>query len=74
MMQYDRNFAWMSGNDVVILQPDKPAEGFRYDAVTDRLSPATASAQMTRTALAHAMWGTEAYEQGLYRLPPVPKK
>ena len=74
MMQYDRNFAWMAGNDVVILQPDKPAAGFRYDAATDRLLPAAASAQMTRTALAHALWGTEAYEQGLYRLPPVPKK
>ena len=74
MMQYDRNFAWMTGNDVVILQPGKPAAAFRYDAATDRLSPATVSAQMARTALAHALWGTEAYEQGLYRLPPVPKK
>lgn len=74
MMQYDRNFAWRSGNDVVILQPGKPAAGFRYDVATDRLSPAVASAQMTRTALAHALWGTEAYERGLYRLPPAPKK
>jgi phosphoglycerol transferase MdoB-like AlkP superfamily enzyme len=74
MMQYDRNFAWMSGNDVVILQPGKPAAGFRYDPATDRLLPAAASAQMTRTALAHALWGTEAYEQGLYRLPPAPAK
>lgn len=74
MMQYDRNFAWMSGNDVVILQPDKPAAGFRYDTATDRLSPQAASARMARTALAHALWGTEAYEQGLYRLPPASKK
>ena len=65
MMQYDRNFASMAGDDVVILQPDKPAAGFRYDATTDRLSPATASAKMTRTALAHAMWGTDVYGAGV---------
>ena len=74
MMQYDRNFAWRVGDDVVILQPGKPVAGFRYDAATDRLLPAAASAQMARTALAHALWGTEAYEQGQYRLPPAPKR
>ena len=65
----------MSGNDVVILQPGKPAAGFRYDPTTDRLLPAAAlGAEMARTALAHALWGTEAYEQGLDRLPPAPAK
>lgn len=69
LMQYDRNFALMRGKDVVILQPGKPAESFRYDSKADQLTPAAPLPQLARAALAHALWGTEAYEKRLYRLP-----
>jgi phosphoglycerol transferase MdoB-like AlkP superfamily enzyme len=71
LMQYDRNFALMQGQDVVILQPGKPAASFRYDTRADQLTPVAPLPALTRAALAHALWGTQAYEQGLYRLPPA---
>jgi phosphoglycerol transferase MdoB-like AlkP superfamily enzyme len=71
LMQYDRNFALMQGKDVVILQPGKPAASFRYDTKADQLTPVAPLPELTRAALAHALWGTQAYEQGLYRLPPA---
>lgn len=68
MMQYDGNFAWRQGQDVVILQPGKPARNFRLDAA-QRLLPAANQPAMQQRALAHALWGTYAYEQELHRLP-----
>ena len=73
LMQYDRNLAWMEGNDVAILQPDKPAQGYRYDPATDQLQPQALRPELARRAHAHAMWGTLAYEKELYRLPAKPK-
>lgn len=70
LMQYDRNFALMRGKDVVILQPGKSPESFHYDLGADRLTPAAPMPDLAHAALAHALWGTEAYERGLYRLPP----
>lgn len=72
LMQYDRNLAWMEGNDVAILQPDKPARGYRYDPATDQLQPQALRPELARRAHAHAMWGTLAYEKELYRLPAKP--
>lgn len=70
MMQYDRNLAWMEGQDVAILQPGKPPQGFRYDPSDNRLRPQPLRPALARRALAHALWGTLAYEQELHRLPP----
>ncbi|MGL5391321.1 MAG: LTA synthase family protein, partial [Shewanella sp.] len=69
MMQYDKNFALMEGKDVVILQPEKPAEGFQYDSKTEQLNHhAPAAKALEKKALSWALWGSLAYEQGLYRL------
>ncbi|HVJ38757.1 MAG TPA: LTA synthase family protein, partial [Stenotrophomonas sp.] len=70
MMQYDRNLAWMEGQDVAILQPGKAPLGFRYDPSGNRLRPHPLRPELARRALAHALWGTLAYEQELHRLPP----
>ncbi|MGL4515542.1 MAG: LTA synthase family protein [Shewanella sp.] len=69
MMQYDKNFALMEGKDVVILQPEKPAEGFQYDSKSEQLNRhAPAAESLEKKALSWALWGSLAYEQGLYRL------
>lgn len=72
IMQYDRNFALMQGDRVVVLQPGLPASGFRFDSVEHRLSPASIPAGMERTARATALWGSIAYDRHLYRLPARP--
>ncbi len=74
LMQYDRNFALMQGNQVVVLQPGKPADSFTYDAKAGRLTASSSLPTQARKALAYALWGTVAYEHGLYRLPSVKRK
>ncbi|PJG59037.1 LTA synthase family protein [Aeromonas cavernicola] len=67
MMQYDKNFALMQGNDVVILQPERPAEGYVYDFANEQLSPAPQPDTLKQHALGLALWGSLAYEKGLYQ-------
>ncbi|BCS50386.1 sulfatase [Aeromonas jandaei] len=67
IMQYDKNFALMRGQDVVILQPERPAEGYRYDDATETLTPVTQPAAMKEATLGLALWGSLAYQKGLYR-------
>jgi phosphoglycerol transferase MdoB-like AlkP superfamily enzyme len=72
MMQYEQNYAWMEGQKVVVLRPDKtPAHG-TYDPARKHLEPGTPPASgkaMERRALAHALLGTWLYREQRYRLP-----
>ena len=70
IMQYDKNFALMRGKDVVILQPERPAEGYRYDAASQRLQPAPQPDELKEAALGLVLWGNLAYQQGLYQTAP----
>lgn len=67
IMQYDKNFALMRGKDVVILQPERAPEGFIYEDATETLTPAQQPDTMKDTALGLVLWGSLAYQQGLYR-------
>ncbi|GIU01748.1 LTA synthase family protein [Shewanella morhuae] len=70
LMQYDKNFALMEGSDVVILQPEKAAQGFQYNIKTKKFTPyAPAAKALEKKALSWALWGSLAYQQELYRLP-----
>ncbi|UBO73680.1 LTA synthase family protein [Aeromonas rivuli] len=70
IMQYDKNFALMRGKDVVILQPEQPAEGFVYDATRQTLTPTPQPDALKEQALGLALWGSMAYQKGLYRTAP----
>lgn len=67
IMQYDKNFALMRGRDVVIQQPERAPEGFIYEDATETLTPAQQPDTMKDTALGLVLWGSLAYQQGLYR-------
>ncbi|NOI55489.1 LTA synthase family protein [Vibrio crassostreae] len=68
MMQFYKNFAWMdSNNDVVIFQPDKPAQGFYYDEVTTELLDRKVPQDMIKMAKANALWGSLAYQSNFYQ-------
>jgi len=69
LMQYDANFAWMQGDDVVVLQPQKPPQQFRYDPASRRLQPAPLDPALAKTAHAQALWGSLAYQKQWYRIP-----
>ncbi|NMR24948.1 LTA synthase family protein [Pseudoalteromonas sp. NEC-BIFX-2020_015] len=64
MMQYDKNFAYMQGNKVVILQPQKPATTYTY--TQNKLVPTSNDPIMVKQALAHANLGNLAYQKGWY--------
>ncbi|SQH74717.1 protein of unknown function [Shewanella benthica] len=67
LMQYNQNMAYMRGNDVVVLQPERAAAGFEYDFDTETLSAKPQSDEMKQAALSWALWGSMAYQKGLYR-------
>lgn len=72
LMQYDKNFAFMQGKDVVILQPEKAAQGFVYNEAQQMLTPLAQSPELEKKALSWALWGSLAYQKGFYRLENTP--
>ena len=72
MMQFDKNFAYMTNDNVAILQPDKPPAYFAYDPQAKRLVLSAADASLGEVALAHALFGSLAYDKQWYALKPEP--
>ncbi|MBL8269730.1 LTA synthase family protein [Steroidobacter sp.] len=70
MMQFDRNFAWLQGNQVTVLVPDGDVRYFTYDRRAKSLEPAQAhDSEIARTALANVLMPAWLYRDQLYRLP-----
>ena len=72
MMQYNQNYAWMEGQNVVVLRPDKAPSHGTYDPAHKHLQAGTTpddGAVMEKRALAHALLGAWLYREQLYRLP-----
>tara|TARA_R110001592_G_scaffold7317_3_gene41097 strand:- start:527 stop:2491 length:1965 start_codon:yes stop_codon:yes gene_type:complete len=66
MMQYAENFAYMKGNEVTILQPQKSPVNFVYDFKAKKLTPTKMNSRLSEIALAHVLWGSLAYENEWY--------
>ncbi|GAA6204044.1 LTA synthase family protein [Thalassotalea sp. SU-HH00458] len=71
MMQYAENFAYMTDHDVTILQPQKAALNFNYKTENNQLTPKQANQKLSYIALAHVLWGSLAYKNGWYSVPPI---
>ena len=69
LTQYDRNFAFMQGEEVVVLQPGRPPAQYRHERDGGRLMPMALSPALAHEAHAQALWGSLAYDRGWYRLP-----
>ena len=69
MMQFYKNFAWMDGqNNVVVLQPEKPPVEFYYDRKNENLvSSKESNLELVKKAKANALWGSLAYKKDFYR-------
>lgn len=72
MMQFANNFAYMTREEVVVLQPQKPSSAFVYDFSAKRLQAKPGTEKMAEVALAHVLFGSYAYNKQLYRLPTQP--
>ncbi|MDB5252011.1 MAG: hypothetical protein JWP27_1180 [Flaviaesturariibacter sp.] len=68
-MQYGNNFGYMVGDTVTILKPYLPAQGFRYDKKSFRLTPlASVAAERAKDALAFSLLPWKLYESKRYHL------
>lgn len=65
LMQYDKNFAYMSGSHVTILQPDKPPVAFIYD--NKQLKETRVDNDWAKIAKAHVLFGSLAYQNQWYK-------
>jgi phosphoglycerol transferase MdoB-like AlkP superfamily enzyme len=68
MMQFANNFAYMSDKKVAILQPHKAISYYDYDFKKQKLIDASENKALGSVALAHVLFGSMAYSQGVYRL------
>jgi|TARA_R100000005_G_scaffold17246_3_gene7196 phosphoglycerol transferase MdoB-like AlkP superfamily enzyme len=69
IMQYGANQAYWRGDQVVVLQPEKAPQTFRFERQGFTFGQSLANPELEREALAHALWGSLAYRRGLY--PPT---
>jgi phosphoglycerol transferase MdoB-like AlkP superfamily enzyme len=67
MMQYADNFAYMKGNNVAILRPNKDALAFGYTQTTNKLISKEVDLELAQIALAHVLWGCLAYDNEWYQ-------
>ena len=65
MMQYDKNFAYMTPENVTVLQPHKKARAFNY--VEKQLLETTVTTEMSERAKAHVLFGSLAYQNQWYQ-------
>lgn len=68
MMQYADNFAYIKDHEVTILQPHKKPLNFIFDRQSKKLQATAANAALADIALAHALWGSLAYDKQWYRM------
>ncbi len=68
LFQYEKNFAYMLDNKVVVFLPQKDPQSFVYQNKT--LVPSDDhSDALIKTALAHVLWTSKMYQEQRYRLP-----
>jgi phosphoglycerol transferase MdoB-like AlkP superfamily enzyme len=66
LMQFHANQAYMEGEWIIVLRPDKKPMSFRLDSAGDWIWDNTADPVLKRKALAHALWGPMMIRQGAY--------
>ncbi len=72
MMQYEDNYAWLEGSQLVVLRPNKPPTHAQYNAKNHTLNvnakPKNGSA-IEKRALAYALLPSILYREKLYHMP-----
>ena len=68
IMQYGDNFGYLQGDQLLVLQPHAAAREFDYQHAQNILSPRPPDPQLTKLALATALWPSWAYLNERYSL------
>lgn len=73
MMQFNQNYAWMQGNQVVILQSGKSDVYGKYSPISKSLSIVDKATQeyqnLSKVALAHSLLPSQLYQKQQYDIP-----
>lgn len=76
MMQYEHNYAWMEGDHVVVLRPEKEPAHACYDRASKHLrdvdTPPANGDALAKRALAHALLPAWLYREQRYRILRIP--
>jgi len=67
VMQYNNNNAYWVGDEVIIHQPHKPAQQYKFD--NGQLVAMSLVPEFRQDALAHILFPSVVYKQNSYRLP-----
>ena len=68
IMQFNTTQAYMEGDQVIVMQRDRPIAEFRYE--NQRLvEDGQQDKALMRRAIAHSVWSSLAYQKSLFRLP-----
>jgi len=68
MMQYYDNYGYLKGDRLVILEAEKPATQYRYEAPAS-YTPEPLDPDLAQEALAHVLWPNWVYRKQRYTLP-----
>ncbi|WP_459615706.1 LTA synthase family protein [Bordetella sp. 2513F-2] len=73
IMQYGDNFAYLKGDQLVVIEPRKPPHQYRYTRrpydQEDGYQESPVDPVLEKEALAHALWPSWAYREERYKLP-----
>ncbi|WP_028355192.1 LTA synthase family protein [Bordetella petrii] len=68
IMQYENNYGYLKGDNLLVLLPGKAPVQFRY-GVPETYEPVAVDPALAEEALAHALWPSWAYREGRYCVP-----
>ncbi len=69
LMQFHSTNAFRSGDDLIVLQPDKEALQFKVGPGDDLIQADTVDAELAKDALSHVITASYLYNSKKYRLP-----
>lgn len=70
MMQYGENYGYLKGDQIVVLEPHKPAMQFGYQA-PETYTETDLNPALAQEALAHVLWPHWVYQHNAYTLPEL---
>ncbi|TAL77428.1 MAG: LTA synthase family protein [Burkholderiaceae bacterium] len=70
LMQYNDNYGYLRGDQLVVLEPHRPPTQYIYRA-PETYTPVPLNPELAKEALAHVLWPTWMYKHQRYTLPQL---
>ncbi|AUI86079.1 hypothetical protein BS333_06610 [Vibrio azureus] len=67
MMQYDKNFGYLTRDNFVVFSPGEKVTTMKYDFETQTMSPLEVDKNIIERAKANALFGSKAYQNNWYQ-------